>query len=586
MEERDLLHLVRQGRVRFYEKNQYVLAQGSSRGQVLVIQQGTVLLWDEQGNEAKLLDVRGAGDLLGIDQMNQVASHPYAVRSASDLLVYAFPSEEFNALVEKYPLARQYVSAYAGGPTTSRSLGRQDPQNSPLAGLQRNLIVCAPEISIREAARTLLQSANDVLLIKDSQDGRPVALTPETFLNWVAQGDTNADKPVSTMVHGSCVALHADATVADGVLAMAKTDCSALAITSDGTSNGAIHGYVTSRDIGQAFGDQPLVVLAELARAQNESALRTLNKRARSLVLRYLSSGAASDWLAGFTSCVDLGILRQIISLKAPALPGCWCLRGSSGRAENLVSVSPELVFIASEGHAESFWRSGFQRVLETLGQCGYLPAAVTDFEPHFYASTIREWKERYNNWVADPILKMFYQARPLFDLRPVCGNESLFEELEGTVAGALNREFLHVIANDCLSTIPPLTFFKNAVVDEVGEEAAVFRLEEDALRPLVDVGRVFGMASRKVFHTSTLDRFGMASVLLPAEAPIFEEAAEALRTLLWQKGRAGIGQETAGAEIPPSLLSPYDRQLLKKAFRAISRLIEFTGDLAWLKRL
>jgi CBS domain-containing protein len=586
MEESDLLKLARHGRVRFFEKHQYVLAQGSSRLQVFVIQQGTVLVWDEQGSEAKLLDVRGAGDLLGIDQLDRASSNPYAARSVSDLLVYGFPTEEFNALVDKYPLARQFVTAYAGGSATARSSGRQDPHNIPLGDLLKRVVTCAPDTSIRDAAQKLLQSGSDVLIVENPKSRRFKTFTAETFLSWIAQGDSDAEKPIGTMLSGSAAELHGDATVADGVLAMAEGKDGALVITSDGTPNGNAKGFVTSRDIGRIFGDRPLELLVEIERTREPAALRSLNKRARSLVLRYLNSGASSDWLTGFTSLVDTRIVRQVISMGAPTTGGCWCLRGSSGRAENLVNVTPEVVLIAADGDDEANWRPGFQRVAEMFAECGYLPASASFFELPFYAATIQDWKERYNDWVTNPILKRFYEARPLFDLRPVYGGPSLLESVEAALVHALNREFLHVIANDCLSTIPPLTFFKNAVVDEVGEEAAVFRLEEDALRPLVDVGRVFGMASGKVFRTSTLDRFAMASTLLPADAPIFDEAAEALRVLLWQQGRAGIGQETAGSEIPPALLGPYDRQFLKKAFRSILRLIEFTGDLEWLKRL
>ena len=242
------------------------------------------------------------------------------------------------------------------------------------------------------------------------------------------------------------------------------------------------------------------------------------------------------------------------------------------------MNVAPEVVLVANESRDETQWRPAFQRVTEMFAECGYLPSASTFFDPVFYAATLQEWRERYNDWVTEPILKRFYEGRPLFDLRPVYGDESLLEGLEGAISQALNREFLHVIANDCLSTIPPLTF--------LGEEATVFRLKEDALRPLIDVGRVFGLASRKVFRSSTLDRFAIASTLLPSEAPIFDEAAEALRILLWQQGRVGISQESSGAEITPALLGPYDRQFLKKAFRSILRLIEFTGELEWLKRL
>jgi signal-transduction protein with cAMP-binding, CBS, and nucleotidyltransferase domain len=113
-----------------------------------------------------------------------------------------------------------------------------------------------------------------------------------------------------------------------------------------------------------------------------------------------------------------------------------------------------------------------------------------------------------------------------------------------------------------------------------------VFRLEQSALRPLVDVGRVFGMAAGKVFGTSTFERFEMACKLLPQHTSIFREAAETLRVALWQQGRIGISQRTSGSDLPPALLSRYDRQILRSGFRSISRLLEFTADFEWLKSL
>ena len=193
---------------------------------------------------------------------------------------------------------------------------------------------------------------------------------------------------------------------------------------------------------------------------------------------------------------------------------------------------------------------------------------------------------QRYSDWVRDPVLKEMYPARPLFDLRPVHGDQALWHELEATVMGAVDRDFLYILANDCMASLPPLTFFRDAVVDESGAETAVFRLEHSAVMPLADVGRVFGMAAKKVMGSSTLERFAMARTLLPEHESIFREAAETMRIVLWQQGRIGISQGTGGAELPPALLSRYDRQILKSGFRSILRLLEFTADPKWLKTL
>ena len=56
-----------------------------ARLQLFVIQQGTVTLWNEEGEVAQLRDVRGAGDFLGIEQFNGLDAYPYSAKSASDV---------------------------------------------------------------------------------------------------------------------------------------------------------------------------------------------------------------------------------------------------------------------------------------------------------------------------------------------------------------------------------------------------------------------------------------------------------------------------------------------------------------------
>jgi signal-transduction protein with cAMP-binding, CBS, and nucleotidyltransferase domain len=75
MDYADLVALAANGRVRFHEANEFLLWQGEPhKVHVSVIQQGTVSLWDERHGQAELRDVRGAGDLLGVEQFNGVRS--------------------------------------------------------------------------------------------------------------------------------------------------------------------------------------------------------------------------------------------------------------------------------------------------------------------------------------------------------------------------------------------------------------------------------------------------------------------------------------------------------------------------------
>jgi len=150
----------------------------------------------------------------------------------------------------------------------------------------------------------------------------------------------------------------------------------------------------------------------------------------------------------------------------------------------------------------------------------------------------------------------------------------------------AVDRDFLHVLANDCLASLPPLTFYEDAVVDSAGDYVTTFKLEESAVRPLVDVGRVFGMAGGSALGGSTLERFTTARTLLPDHEEVFREAAVTFRTVLWQQARVGITEGTSGADLPPALLSRHDRHVLKAGFRSILRLLQFTAGREWLDQL
>jgi signal-transduction protein with cAMP-binding, CBS, and nucleotidyltransferase domain len=176
--------------------------------------------------------------------------------------------------------------------------------------------------------------------------------------------------------------------------------------------------------------------------------------------------------------------------------------------------------------------------------------------------------------------------VRSLFDVRAVYGPDAYWREVKAVIAESVDREFVHVLANDCLASLPPLTFFQNAVVDALGEQTSTFRLEHSALRPLVDVGRVFALAARDAPGRSTVERLAIARRMLPEQDAIFRDAADTLRIVLWQQGRVGISQGTDGSELPAAALSRYDRQALKSGFPVIQKLLEFTADLTWLTAL
>jgi len=592
MAESDLLELAARGRVKFHEPNEYILWQGEPhRHQVFVIQQGTVSLWDESAAEAQLRDVRGAGDLLGVERFNGAPVSPHSARSSSDVLIYAFPASDFEMLLMKYPVAAQFVAGYESVVADYEWADtRRDPQRAFLHDVIALAApaTCDPGATVAEVARQLIGGA-DAVAVLEAGVGLRALLTTDAVVEWVANGAGDPHGTARELAARSAplLSLSPETTVTEAVLAMAGANAHVLAITSDGTAGGTLQAVVTSKDLSPVFGDQPVEILRAINQAVSPDVLRSLTQRARAFALQQLTSSASVEWISKFVQLTDAALVRRLIGWVGGGPAGaCWCLCGAAGRTELLTRTAPQVVLVLPDGVDPGPGAAAYRQVTALIDQCGYLARADAAFEPGFHSAPHAEWQARYERWITDPVISETFRARPFFDLRPFHGNRSMWQSLEGVVSANVGPDFVRILANDCLASSPPLTFFRDVVVDEAGEESPVFRLEHSALLPLVDVGRVFGLAAKRAFGTSTLERFALAASALPEHQIVFREAAETLRIVLWLQGRVGIAQGTNGAELPPMLVSRHDRHLLKSGFRSIHQLLELTAGSTWLEAL
>jgi CBS domain-containing protein len=223
--------------------------------------------------------------------------------------------------------------------------------------------------------------------------------------------------------------------------------------------------------------------------------------------------------------------------------------------------------------------------VHDALRECGYVPShRLSDENVAFRCGSGSAWRARFRDVVRDPLGAAIYDVRPLFDLRVLHGPSGWAGEIESLVREerAHNPALLQVLGHDCLAHLPPLSFYRDLVVEDTGERRDVFHLERNALRPLVDVGRLFALASGRFFAVSTLERLDGSAAAFPEHAAVFRDAADAFRVLLYQQARSGISRHDGGTQIPPAALDGHDRQMLKTAFRGVLRLLELAEEWPW----
>src|SRR5688500_5225308 len=244
MDEADVLALAGHGRVRFHERNEHILSPGEShRHHDCVIRQGVVSLWSDVNGLLELRDVRGPGDLLGVERFNGAPASLHSARAATDVVIYALPAGELETLLEKYASARQYVSTYSTV-TLDYQAGdeRRRPENVFLHDVVkgRRIVTCDRNDSIRNAARTMRAQGVDAVAVVEQGRLRGV-VTSADLIAWLADGNGGLDQAVGNLLHGSLTAMSPAASIADGVLTMGTAESGALAITADGEPDGELH---------------------------------------------------------------------------------------------------------------------------------------------------------------------------------------------------------------------------------------------------------------------------------------------------------------------------------------------------------
>ncbi|MBL8220945.1 MAG: cyclic nucleotide-binding domain-containing protein [Bryobacterales bacterium] len=592
MEENDLLALVERGRVKFHESEEFVYWQKSTPGPfVFVIQQGTVSLIEESDGQEKLCDVRGEGDLLGIERFLGATHHRYSARTNSDVILYALPAQDFDPLLVKYPGAAKYVESHASVSAGYHTTGQRElPSQVRVYDIAwaHTTVTCTASDTLQRAARRMVQAGVEAAAVLDSGQRVLGMLTTGSVLSSIASGEVSAGSPVLQSIELPCCIAPQDA-VSDAILAMARSGSQFAAMTSDGSAAGKFEGIVSAASLAAVFGSSPFDSMPRIATADGTAALHQHHRNARAFLLDHATAPQSIGWMAAWATEFDRQILRRLLHFSGGDDPGyCWCFTGASGRGEKLTTELPGLALIVADAARLDDAADLYRDVMRQLVECGYRRFDPPPEDPAFACATLAEWTERFQGWVQNPILNMVYDARPLFDMTPVLGNGTLHRQLAAAVKSEIDadKSFVQILAHDCLNSFPPLAFLQDYVVDEHGAQLETFQLQRSALWPLVDVARVLGMAAGQALGGSTTQRLAVATRRLPQYERIFREASETLQVVLYQQARSGLRTESSGAELPPALLSRHDRQVLKSGFRSIVALLEFMGSGQWRESL
>ena len=267
-----------------------------------------------------------------------------------------------------------------------------------------------------------------------------------------------------------------------------------------------------------------------------------------------------------------------------PGVPFCWMSLGSGGRQEQLLMTDQDnaLIYANVDPGKEDTIKAWFLELaketttlLNTVG-FEFCPADMMASNPEWCMS-LSDWENQFTQWIATPTEKNVMFCTIFFDFRPVYGDHALTDALASHIFETLDQKskFLTYLSKDALQNPPPLTFFRNFMVEKSGEHKDDFDIKARAMMPLADGGRVLILEAREPGVNNTFHRFDRMAELEPQNKELYQQAADAYELLLRLRALQGINNSDSGRYIDPSDLTKMERLNLRNCFVPIDDLQE-----------
>ena len=572
---------------------------------LLLIQKGGVKLFveDEEGG-AGLADYRGDGGSIGALALFRGEPAALDVETVEDTFFIKIGRDAFFDVVKSRPeIARYYLKSFsetftekafcemrarrseAGDESTLYLFSRRV---SDLTG-RREPVSCEFGLSLRDAAKMMIRRNVGSLLIREPSGEVCGVFTDKDLRKAVALG-AGMDAPVETFMSTPVATIDGNAVCFDALLKMMTEKIHHLAVT----DRGVVVGVVTSHDIMVMQGRSPMSIFREISTRRSIKGLYPLSAKAPKVVRTLVQEGARAGNITRMIAVMNDMIVEKLLELLIreigpPPVDFCWLLMGSEGRREQTFATDQDNALVYRdceedflERAARVYFEAFTERAIEHLVNCGFprCPGDIMASNPKWRMS-LSAWKKRFAHWIYAPKPQEVLHATIFFDFRGAFGRTGLAEELRNHVMreAAGQDVFLRCLAADCLATRPPLSFFKNFIVEKNGEHKNRLNLKLRGLVPFTDFARVLAL-KHGIRDTSTLGRLKLLGEGGHLPDDLCREAGEAFEFMLQLRLVHQLEQVEQGPApdnfIDPASLSALEKRTLKDAFGVVGGMQSF----------
>lgn len=581
--------------IEFYKPGEVILRQGDDIHRALyIVTEG--LVRQVEVETGRTIEMTGEGSHFGSYGLIQGGVLPYEARAVEDTACALVAAETFQALLKENEAFKAYFDedikryvrsldddidasgAFLLFDTTLGKILRADP---PVAQV---------DTTVREAAQRMEDTDADSVVIV--QDDVPIGLFTEgDIVRRIASGAEDLDAPVMQLVNRPPIALGTNERLFDALRVMMRYRIRRVIVVDPET--GALRGLLTSEDISQYRGLDPVATTERIERGQSVTELAALRADSNRRLYRLYHQGVHSEDLLDVVSEVDDQLKQRVLELverdvrnevgdaAPPEGQWAWLVFGAAGRRESVLRSWQDngLIYADPEPGAEettaAFYEKLATKAVEAFRVCGYAEPENNVSASHAsFRQPVSEWVSAYQTWAEGTEAEATSRAALCFDVRSLYGEESLVDALNEAVQAKLpNPRLSAILARRGTTVELPLSTFGRFEVDEVDGVTGI-NLFGRVLLPVVHLARALALDLGQVRSSNTFDRLRAVADSDHVLADHASDLLPAYTTLLGfhlrsQMQAAEVGNPLTD-QIDPDALNKSQQNLLKESLKAV----------------
>ena len=458
-----------------------------------LVKRGSVEVLDPAGEVISVLGARNSFGERGLLRDGRAAT---TARAASDGVLLMLPADEFRRLFTASPAVERFF-------TRRRSQGYRasDLTTQKVVDLMaRKPVICAPGDSIRVAAMKMRDAGVSSLGVVEGESFLGIVTTRDMTNKVVAVGLDPAT-PVSEVMARDPVSLSSDALGSDILHLMLERRIGHLPVVDEGR----LVGMITQTDLTRFQAVSAAQLVRDAATAESVADLAAVTARIPKLLVHLVSGHASHEVVTRLVTDIADAVTRRLLVLAEEALgpspvAWCWCACGSQGRQEQTSATDQDNCLILSDAALpsdEAYFAAFAAYVCEGLAACGYAlcPGEMMAITPR-WRQPLRVWRQYFADWIdrPDPTAQMLSSV--MFDLRPIGGDATLFDELQHDTLGfaAKSSIFVAHMVSSAIRHAPPLGLLRGFSTIRSGEHRNHIDLKMNGVVPVIDLGRVYAL--------------------------------------------------------------------------------------------